>query len=207
MDKLLFQLKMHGAMTAAELSRRLGISAQATRERLDRVRKAGLVVHRDEVRGIGRPKRVWELSETARSRFPDTHAELTVSFIEAVRASLGETALERLIAHREEAIERRYGEAMAGCTTLVEKTARLAAERERDGYMAEWRTDDGGILLIENHCPICAAARACQGFCRSELDMFERLLGPDCTVERAEHTLAGARRCVYRITPRPAPRR
>ena len=46
-----------------------------------------------------------------------------------------------------------------------------------------------------------AAARACQNFCRSELAVFQRVMGQDCTVERSEHLLAGARRCVYVIKP------
>jgi predicted ArsR family transcriptional regulator len=72
--------------------------------------------------------------------------------------------------------------------------------REAEGYMAEAQAaEDGSVLLVENHCPICAAARACQNFCRSELDVFRRVLGPDVQVERVEHQLAGARRCAYRI--------
>jgi predicted ArsR family transcriptional regulator len=58
---------------------------------------------------------------------------------------------------------------------------------------------DGSWILAENHCPICAAARNCQGFCRSELSVFRAVLGPEVTVERVEHILAGARRCAYRI--------
>ncbi|HEX4510280.1 MAG TPA: MarR family transcriptional regulator, partial [Burkholderiaceae bacterium] len=46
-----------------------------------------------------------------------------------------------------------------------------------------------------------AAATTCQGFCRSELAVFQRCLGPDCVVERTEHVLAGGRRCAYRILP------
>jgi predicted ArsR family transcriptional regulator len=60
---------------------------------------------------------------------------------------------------------------------------------------------DGSVLLVENHCPICAAARVCQNFCRSELDVFSRVLGPSVRVERTEHQVAGGRRCVYRIAP------
>ena len=71
--------------------------------------------------------------------------------------------------------------------------AELLAEMEKQA--------DGSFLLVENHCPICAAATECQGFCKSELDVFRRTLGPGRTVERVEHALAGARRCVYRITP------
>ena len=61
----------------------------------------------------------------------------------------------------------------------------------------------GGYLLSENHCPICVAAKACQGLCRSELALFRAALGPGVEVERQEHILAGARRCAYRIRPRP----
>ncbi|HAT30439.1 MAG TPA: MarR family transcriptional regulator, partial [Janthinobacterium sp.] len=76
--------------------------------------------------------------------------------------------------------------------------------RDAEGYMAESEPQaDGSVLLIENHCPICAAARECQNFCRSELAIFQRVLGQDCSVERSEHLLAGARRCVYRIRPLP----
>ncbi len=56
---------------------------------------------------------------------------------------------------------------------------------------------DGTLLFIENHCPICAAAAACQGFCRAELTLFREVLG--AKVERTEHILNGARRCAYTI--------
>lgn len=68
--------------------------------------------------------------------------------------------------------------------------------------MAAVRKQGDAWLLIENHCPICAAARACQGFCRSELELFKEVLGRDVEVERVEHQLSGALRCAYRVTPR-----
>jgi predicted ArsR family transcriptional regulator len=68
--------------------------------------------------------------------------------------------------------------------------------------MAEFEMQgDGSFLLIENHCPICAAARACQGFCRSELELFQAALGDGVSVMRQEHLLSEGRRCVYRIGP------
>ena len=63
-----------------------------------------------------------------------------------------------------------------------------------------WQEEDGSLMLVENHCPICAAATACAGFCRSELETFRSVLS--AKVERSEHILLGARRCAYRITPR-----
>ena len=72
--------------------------------------------------------------------------------------------------------------------------------------MAESAAEGQGYILVENHCPICVAATACQGFCRAELDTFRNVLGPDASVERAEHIVAGDRRCVYRILRSGSPR-
>ncbi|MCA6222181.1 transcriptional regulator [Photorhabdus sp. UCH-936] len=63
--------------------------------------------------------------------------------------------------------------------------------------MAQWSsTEDGAILLVENHCPICATA--CQGFCHAELNVFQDIL--QAQVERVEYMLTNSRRCAYRIT-------
>jgi predicted ArsR family transcriptional regulator len=69
--------------------------------------------------------------------------------------------------------------------------------------VAEVVTDnDPGVVLIEHHCPICIAAAACQGLCRSELELFQEVLGDRVTVERTQHVLSGDRRCAYRVRPR-----
>jgi predicted ArsR family transcriptional regulator len=70
--------------------------------------------------------------------------------------------------------------------------------------MAEVRAEEegGGFLLVENHCPICAAANACQGFCSTELDLFRSVLGSGVEVERVEHIVSGDHRCAYRVRPK-----
>lgn len=67
-------------------------------------------------------------------------------------------------------------------------------------FMAEYEEcEDGSFVLIENHCPICAAASTCQSFCRAELTVFREVL--QAKVERTEHILHQARRCAYRVQP------
>lgn len=203
-DRLLFLLKSLGTATAATLAARLGVSVQAAREQLAALLRDGLVAFEDEAGGRGRPKRRWRLTEAADGRFPDTHAALAVELIAAVRSELGEAALDRLIARREADTAGQYKTALAACRRLDLKLAKLAELRSAEGYMAEVSkaADGRGYLLIENHCPICAAARACQGFCRAELAAFQDALGDKVEVTRVEHILAGARRCAYRIAPR-----
>jgi len=199
-DRLLGLIKRRGPMGAAELASALAVSREAVRQQLARLDAQGLVAARTERRGVGRPTQVYSLTAAAEDRFPDAHAGLTVSLIEAVRRELGDEALDRIVTARERAAREAYEAEIAGAATLSERVARLAAIRTREGYMAEWSESEGGYVLVENHCPICAAAAACQGFCRAELELFREALGPGAAVERTDHILAGARRCAYRIT-------
>jgi predicted ArsR family transcriptional regulator len=176
------------------------VSRQAALQALERLSADGLVDHADQRRGVGRPRRLWSLTEAAQARFPDTHAQLTLEMLEAIRAEFGEAGVERLIARRQRAAEAAYEAALAGARDLEARVARLAKLRAAEGYMAEWAREAEGWLIVENHCPICAAAAACQGFCRAELELFRAALGPEARVERTDHILAGARRCAYRIT-------
>ncbi|MHA6692131.1 helix-turn-helix transcriptional regulator [Devosia sp. A449] len=199
-ERVLMALKMHGALSSAALGSLLGTSGEAARQQLARLAEEGLVAATSEARGVGRPTQSWSLTPAAQSRFPDTHAALTVQLLGIVRDTLGEGALNALIAAREAETRASYEAELADRTSLRDKVAALADLRSAEGYMADWQEQpDGSLLLVENHCPICAAATACQGFCRAELDVFRAVLGPQTQVVRNEHIVAGARRCSYSI--------
>ncbi|TWT15922.1 transcriptional regulator [Reyranella sp. CPCC 100927] len=202
-DRVLHALKRHGPLTATELGEQLGTTGEAARQQLLKLAAEDLVGATAEPKGVGRPAQTWHLTDAGHGRFPDAHANLTADLLRTIRTTLGQPALDLLIATRETETRRTYEAELKGVGRVEDRIARLAEMRAREGYMAEWhRTEDGrGWLFVENHCPICVAASACQGFCRSELDVFRDVLGPDITVEREEHILMGARRCAYRIAP------
>jgi predicted ArsR family transcriptional regulator len=205
-DAILFQLKGLGEAQAETLARRLGISVQAVRQRLERLLTDDLVCFSDRTSGRGRPRRLWSLAPGAAGLFPDTHAQLTVDLIGSIRRELGEPAFARLLQRRRDDITAAYRTRLAGQRTMEKKLQVLAQLRSAEGYMARLELRPGeGFLLIEDHCPICAAATVCQGFCSIELDVFRRLLGAAWQIEREDHVLSGGRRCSYRITPATAP--
>jgi len=201
-DRLLYLIKSLGPQSTQALASALAITLPGARKHLKSLLDKGLVAFEDVARSVGRPKRLWHLTQAAERRFPDTHAALTLDIIGSAREVYGEDGLDRLILEREKTMSERYRAALSDCENLSQKVGRLAEIRSQEGYMAEAQNVGGSaFLLVENHCPICAAARACQGFCRSELRLFAASLGPDARIERSEHILSGARRCAYRITP------
>ncbi|MGI9303300.1 MAG: helix-turn-helix transcriptional regulator [Gammaproteobacteria bacterium] len=202
-ERILYLLKTRGAQTAAGLASRLDITPVGARQHLDRLRDQDLVAYEDRREAVGRPKRYWRLTDHGHARFPDTHGHLTVELIGSIRSVFGEDGLDRIIARREMETLSHYQAAIAPLADLQGKVSKLAEIRDSEGYMAQWRCEpDGSYLLVENHCPMCAAATTCQGFCRSELAIFESVLGDDVLVSRVEHVLEGGRRCAYRIATR-----
>jgi predicted ArsR family transcriptional regulator len=199
-DRILFHLKTRGPQTAAEVGRRFDMTSAGARQHLLKLRDAGLVKTEERRHGRGRPRQCWRLTAQGHGRFPDRHSDLTLELLRSTRAICGDHGLDRLIEHRRRTALAAYRKAVGNGRSLRQRLTALAAMRSREGYMASVVEEaTGTYLLVEDHCPICAAASACQGLCRSELAIFRAVLGAGVTVERIDHILAGARRCAYRI--------
>jgi len=201
--RIVDHLKKTGASTTAEIADALGVTTQAVRPQLAEFEDAGLVVSELISTGVrGRPPVGWALSALAIGLFPDRHGDLTVELISAMRAAVGESGLDAVIKERDEAMFRELAGLLPASAGVEERVRTLADHRSDQGYMAEVVAEGDDLLLIEHHCPICAAATECQGLCRGELQLFKRIIGADAEVQRTDHLLSGDQRCVYRISPR-----
>ena len=195
-------LKTEGPLDSAKLAERLGLTAMAIRQHLYALQREGLVAAEARPVPIGRPAKFWRLTREADRLFPEAYAELSVALIDSVKDAFGDEGLERVLTSRCARQRMDYGKRVRPGDRLEKRLQELAKVRTEEGYMAEIRSEgEGSYLLIENHCPICAAANACQGFCATELELFRSVLGPGVTVERAEHIISGDHRCVYRVQP------
>lgn len=198
---LMDYLKKHGATDATTLGEVFKISPMAVRQHLYELQKSGLVSFDSERRPIGRSMKKWFLTNSADGFFHDGHAELTVSFIDLVKNTLGPDALNKIVHARGEQQFKSYQQQSSSDSSVEEKLDQLAKIRSAEGYLAEvQKQKDGSYLLIENHCPICSAAKSCTGLCGAELSVFQKFIGSKASVTRTEHILEGSRRCVYKVS-------
>tara|TARA_Y100000815_G_scaffold163984_1_gene148809 strand:+ start:320 stop:976 length:657 start_codon:yes stop_codon:yes gene_type:complete len=197
---VLDQLKIAGPQSAADMADALNVTAVAVRQHLQALEEEGLVTSTSESIGRGRPKRIWALTDDAARIFPDAHQSLAVELIRSVETLYGADGL-AAVAERHAAVQQAsYAARMTSATSLQDRIAALVEARSAEGYMAAMAQDGEDWLFMENHCPICSAASACTNLCANELEMIQSLLGADVHVSRDEHILAGARRCLYRIS-------
>src|SRR5262249_21332223 len=177
-------LKTEGAMDSAQLADRLGLTAMAVRQHLYVLQREKFVTAEERPVPVGRPAKYWHLTQEADRFFPAAYAELSVALIDALGDAFGPAGLKRVLESRCARQEASYLERIAADAPLEEKLQQLARVRTEEGYMAEVKREGKtSFLFIENHCPICAAAAVCKGFCETELDLFRKVLGPGTNVE------------------------
>lgn len=201
-DLILQRLKLKGTQTATQLAEQLQVSPMSIRQHLQTLQAKGWVCYEEERQPIGRPVKQWQLTQETFKLFPNHHEDLAISLLQSAEMIFGETGLEELLRYRVSKQIQKYQVALVDCKTWRDRTHQMAHLRSQEGYMAEVIPQpDHSLLLVENHCSICAAAQRCPQLCTAERDVFAALLGDEIRIERVEHILGGDRRCAYRITP------
>lgn len=198
-DRILLLLKMRTQATAAVVATELGITKEGARKHLLNLAEQGLITADTKSEGRGRPSTYYTLTSRGTAKFPDSHADITVQLLQSVKQLLGENALDLLISDREAKVYRKYADALSSTQSIEEKLNIIAKKRTEEGYMASWQKTADAYLFVENHCPICAAATECQGFCRSELNNFQQLIGPKYSIKRVDYIIENGTRCSYLI--------
>ncbi|MGA2208613.1 MAG: MarR family transcriptional regulator [Acidimicrobiales bacterium] len=197
---VLVTLKRQGVMQAGELASELRITAAAVRQQLGRLEEDGLVSHRSDPDGRGRPAHRYELTPAAEALFPKRYGDLTAELLGYLGGPKS-NEVSRLFERRR---RRRLHDAeprLAGLA-LEEQVAELTRILDEDGYLADVvRLDDGGWRITEHNCAILSVATGYRQACATELAFIREAL-PSGHVERVAHLLDGAHVCSYEVQPR-----
>lgn len=192
-------LKTSGPLSLSTLAREFQVTVEGARFQMLKLEKEGIVMSSKTVTGRGRPQQLWSLTNAGQSRFPDTHAALTVKLMEVMKETLGEQAVSKIITANGERGTSKYLQQLEGVNDLEQRLTRFVAIRSAEGYMAQFIKDDEGFIFIENHCPIGTAAHANPGICCAEFKTLQIIIGANVPIKRIEYIVEGGRRCAYRI--------
>ncbi|MHB8507686.1 MAG: helix-turn-helix transcriptional regulator [Candidatus Dormibacteria bacterium] len=195
---LLTAIKRRGRARAEELALDLSITGAAVRQQVARLESDGLVTHRDEVLGRGRPSRYYEISAAAESLFPKRYGDLTNELLSYVGGSEGPSV--------DDLFEKRGRRRMEDARSRLEgldldaRVAELARILDEDGYLAEMEELAPGTWRITEHnCAILTVAHGFSQACSTELEFIREAL-PGAEVERVSHMMDGAYACAYLVT-------
>ncbi len=192
---VLVELK-HGAATARELSRRLGVSLNGIRHHLKELETEGVVRYERENRGVGAPVFVYCLSPAGEALFPRRYKEALELVLDYVEARDGRSAAAAALESHFDALADRLRPELDGVPPAARMDVVVHALTGA-GYMAEGRATFCCGTLTAHNCAIRDVAERFPEICAAEERFLASVLGG--TVERRSHMLNGCTSCEYKI--------
>lgn len=148
---------------------------------------------------MGRPTRVYSLSEAADDLFPKKYGAFTLEMLDFL-AQEDELLIERFFAARAQRLIDRFGPAVTDGASLKDRVARLTDIQLSNGYLANWDNGSGEVFTLrEFNCPVHQVSRKYPHACRHELSFFKTVLGTE-NIERVECIAEGGTCCRYAIS-------
>lgn len=197
-----------GAITAAEIGRRLGLSAAGVRRHLDALIDAGdaeaNVAAAWQQAGRGRPAKRYRLTSAGRAKLEHTYDDLASAAIRQLREIGGEAAVETFARRRIDAI---LAGVKAGPDDVESTAERVADAFTRAGYAATTTRVRGplaGIEICQHHCPVSHVAEEFPELCEAEQQAMSEVLGTH--VQRLATIANGDCACTTHVPLTPAHR-
>jgi predicted ArsR family transcriptional regulator len=196
-DKILALLQKNGPSTVADLSEELGITNISVRHHLSSLSAENLVETREERHGVGRPRLIYRLTETALERNPARYLKLTDLLLQQMKAQLPPKVVERILMEMAAHMASELREQVRGLP-LDERIERLMELLFPEGYLARVEpAGANGYRLTEFTCPYATISLQHPEVCLLDMTIFADVL--DATVERKTCIRSGADACTFSI--------
>lgn len=197
--EILELVKCSGGLSVGELAENLGMSYMGVKKHCLAMQKLGWLDTWRNPKAVGRPEKLYRLTERAAPLFPQIGNEVCLSILEAA-GQLETNAAEKLLLAFFRGQAERLGASVSG-DSVQERAEKLAAARTASGHYSNclW-SEEEGLRIVEFHQPLQPLFERYPTLERMEALMFERLLG--ARVDRSVARAAGLTRYRFDISPR-----
>lgn len=189
-------VKRSTGLSVPELAKELKMSYMGVKKHCVALEKLGYLDTWRRPKVVGRPEKLYRLTEKANGIFPEIGSEVTLSLLEAAGQFDANAAEKLLFAHF-------HGQTLLLAKkvkghSVADKASSLAKLRDQAGHVSECVYDrEDGLQIVECHNPLQPIFDRFPTAERMEEQMFERLIG--AAVERSLTKVSGLRRYVFVI--------
>lgn len=198
---LLQLMKRRGEISLDDAIEATGYARTTLREHLNQLERDGLVGHRAERQGRGRPSLRYRITEQGERLFPSRDGVLLRELLRYLREQGMEEQIEAFFGSFWETRieEARHRLRQADATgDLTEKLDVLKAMLREEGFMPGIQRQGERVVIRECNCPFAEAVKQTRLPCRLEEAFYEAVL--DATVERVDYIPEGSPACTYVVT-------
>ena len=196
-SRILDILKQSGQATVGALAERLDLAPISVRYHLDILLSDNLITvsQAEARRRVGRPQKLYSLTENAESHFPDNFALLTAGVVRQMKQMLPPEKIEGCFRTLAEEMAQPVTLQSSSDEELDERMGKVVAFLNERGYLAQWEPTSG--TLRTHNCPYTGVAAEHKELCCMDLALVESLSGQSC--ECVQAIADGATCCSFRV--------
>lgn len=193
---ILDAVKRSTGLSVPELAKHLKMSYMGVKKHCIALEKLGYLDTWRRPKQVGRPEKLYRLTEKANSLYPQIGNEVILALLDAATqtdANAGEKLLFAYFGKQAESLSKRVkGQ------SVEDRAASLAKIRDQSGHVSECHHDrETGLQIVEYHHPLQELFDRYPTLDRMEEQMFEKVL--HAPVERSLEKVSGLRKLVFRI--------
>ncbi|MBE9523505.1 MAG: winged helix-turn-helix transcriptional regulator [Chloroflexi bacterium] len=195
-EKVLKTLLTRQHCTINELAEAVGISPISVRHHIHKLEAIGFVRSSEERHGVGRPRRVYFLTEKGQEQFPTRYLQLTVRLLQQLKETLPEKMVGKLFSQMAGEIATDYASGLE----LDELSMEMRLDITRDllnaeGFTMDWEAKDDEYHIHEVNCPYHHVGQSHPEVCAVDETLISTLLS--VPVEKVKCILDGDSYCTY----------
>jgi DeoR family transcriptional regulator, suf operon transcriptional repressor len=195
-EHVLKTLLTHERSTINELAKAVGINPISVRHHINKLEAEYLVASEEERHGVGRPRRVYYLTEKGREQFPTRYIQFTIRLLEQLKETMPTSMLNQLFSEMARDMASDYESALDGLS-IEERLDVVKELLTNEGFTVEWEKEANQYKIREINCPYYQVGITHPEVCVLDETLISTLL--DIPAQKIKCILNGDSYCTYVI--------
>jgi predicted ArsR family transcriptional regulator len=195
-ERVLYTLLKQHRCTINDLALAVDINPISVRHHIAKLEADGLVNSEDERHGVGRPRRVYFLSDEGREKFPTRYMRLTTRLLQQLKENMPGQMVNELFSDMAEDLVQEYSQSIELDGLPMEERLELVKDiLSREGFDIEWERKGDRYHIREVSCPYFHIGQDHPEVCRVDQTLISSVL--DVPAQKIECLLDGDNHCTY----------
>jgi len=200
-EKVLRTLLNRQRCTINELADEVDINPISVRHHITKLEAEGLVTSEEQRHGVGRPRRLYYLTESGIERFPSRYLRLTIRLLEQLKGTMPEPLVSQLFSQMAKDVAAEYESKVRGLP--IEDRLNLVTDLlSSEGFTVEWESKGDEYHIREISCPYYRVGQSHPEVCSVDQTLISTMLS--VPAEKVKCVLNGDAHCTY-VVPKQYP--
>jgi DeoR family suf operon transcriptional repressor len=198
-ERVLHTLLRQHRCTINDLAKAVDINPISVRHHIAKLEADGLVGSEEERHGVGRPRRVYFLTEDGLEHFPTRYMRLTIRLLEQLKETMPAAMVNKLFSQMAQDLAEDYAHNTNLSGLSMEERLEIVKELlTEEGFDIEWERKGEQYHIREISCPYLHVGQNHPEVCRVDQTLISTVL--DVPAEKIQCVLDGDTHCTYVVT-------